>query len=173
MCLLDNLKHLFQLLQMQQATDIPSILPPAAVQCIKSGKLPQINTNTVFLSFGEYVHYIDRAILITEKNMVTGYTGGSSGWSFPVFKGVRYRTGRYHGTPKREDVQENTKGILYFTSERVIFAAKKNGFDKKINSISTIIPYSSGMDLQIGNTTYMIKLPNGSLAFSVITMLRP
>ena len=87
-------------------------------------------------------------------------------------KGVSYRIGKRQGTPIREDVQEQTKGVLYITSKRVIFVAKKNGFDKKINATSAMMPYSDGIGLQFGNITQTIMLPDGNLAFSVINMLK-
>lgn len=172
MGLFDNIKKNFQPPQ-QQVTNISSIMPVAAIKCINNGQLPQINTNTVSLSVGDYVHYIERAVLVTEKNIVTGYTGSSNGWSFRVFKGVSYRTGKQRGLPIREDIKEQTKGILFFTSKRVIFVAKRNGFDKKINTITAIMPHSDGIGMQIGNKAHTLLLPDGNLAFSVFRLLKP
>lgn len=148
-------------------------MPPVAIQCIQNGKLPQINTSTVFLSAGEQVHYIERAILITEKNLITGYTGGSTGWSFRVMKGISYRIGKRNGLPIRENVIEHTKGTLYITSKRIIFVAKKHGFDKKINTISAVMPYTNGIGMQFGNETNNIMVPDGNIIFSVLKMLNP
>ncbi|MBS4026098.1 MAG: hypothetical protein KGZ96_10555 [Clostridia bacterium] len=171
----DNFKNKYLQQQPTQSeiSYIPSILPTVAVESVKNGQLPQINTNTVFLSAGEHVHYIEKAIMITEKNMITGYTGGISGWSFRVMKGVSYRTGSRQGIPIREDVQEQTRGILYITSKRILFVAKKHGFDKNINAISAVMPYANGISLQFGNATHTIMLPDGNIAFAVINMLKP
>lgn len=150
---------------------IPSILPAAARSCIEQGLLPKINTNTIMLSAGEAVHYLERAILVTEKTMTTRSTGQRSGMSFRVMKGMTYHTGRTQTTPVRETVQESTKGVLYITSKRVVFAAKQNSFDRRIKALSTVTPYDNGIGLQFGGTSHSLFLPDGGIAFSVINIL--
>lgn len=179
MGLFNNLKNKYLSQQTETAAkttsvpSVPSILPVTAVSCIQNGILPQIKTNSVFLSAGEQVHYIERAVIITEKNLITGYSGGSSGWSFQVIRGVSYRTGKRQGVPIREDVQEYTKGTLYITSKRILFVAKKNGFDKPIKTLSALMPYANGMGMQFGRDTYNIVLPDGNILYSLLNMLRP
>lgn len=151
---------------------ITSIMPPAAINNIYSGNLVQINTDTVLLSNAETCYFIDRAILVTQKNIVTRYTGGSSGWSFRLARGINYRTGRRRGVPVREDVKEFTKGILYITNHRIIFAAQKNGFEKNINLLSVITPYRDAVILQFGDTSHTLLLPDGNMVFNVINLLK-
>lgn len=153
--------------------NVPSIMPPAALDNIRNGNLSEINTNTIFLSSGEKCHYIDRAILVTERNIITGYTGNTSGWSFRVFKGVNYRIGGKKGKPIREDVREYTKGILYITNQRVVFASHKKGFVKTINSISVITPYANAITLQFGSSTYSLLIPDGNIVFKIFNLLKP
>lgn len=104
--------------------------------------------------------------------MVTSYEGGSSGWSFRVFKGVNYRIGKMKGRPIRENVQEATNGILYLTNKRVIFVAKSNGFDKRIGQITAVVPFSNALSIQIGNNTYSLLLPQPEVAFSALQLLK-
>lgn len=172
MGLFDNGKKWSQPSPRQKEIPIPSIMPPAAIKCINKGQLPRINTETVFLSPGEHVHFVERSILIMEKNVTTGYAGGSHGFSFRIYKGLRYRIGGYRGTPIKENIRDLTRGILYLTSNRIIFVAEKNGFDKRITLITAILPYSNGIVLQMGNKNYKLMLPDGCLAFSAIKMLK-
>ncbi len=154
-------------------SNITSILPIAAVQIIQSGKLPHLNTKTIFLTNGEVCHYIERAIMVTERNIVTGYTGGSNGWSIRIMRGINYRFGHRKGTPIRENVQTYTKGVLYFTNKRAIFVARKNSFEKKISTITAVTPYNDAIILQFGNTSYSILLPDGNIAYTVLNLLKP
>lgn len=151
---------------------IPSILPDTAKTCIARGALPQINTNTIMLSAGEAVHFLERAILYTEKT-VTQSSRQASGMSFRVMKGMTYHAGRGQTTPTQKAVAEQTKGTLYITSGRIIFAAKQNGFEKKLKSLTTITPYADAIQLQFGGTSYSLFLPDGNLAFAVIQLLKP
>jgi len=151
---------------------IPSILPAAAKACIARSILPQINTNTIMLSAGEAVHFLERAILYTEKT-VTQSNRQASGMSFRVMKGMTYHTGRGQTTPTQKTVAEQTKGTLYITSGRIVFAAKQNGFEKKLKSLTTVTPYADAIQLQFGGTSYSLLLPDGNLAFAVIQLLKP
>ena len=55
-----------------QPPRINSILPEVAKQEIRAGRLPILNTDSLFLKRGEKIHYIDKAIDIEIK-----YTGTS------------------------------------------------------------------------------------------------
>ena len=46
---------------------IPAKMPAGAIQQIESGILPVMNTSKLLLKRGEVCHYVERAILITEK----------------------------------------------------------------------------------------------------------
>ena len=169
--LLNNLKNLVLPQQpTSEAISVPSILPDAAKNYIARGVLPQINTSTIMLSAGETVHFLERAILYIEKT-VTQSTRQASGMSFRVMKGMTYHTGRGQTTPVQKTVAEQAKGTLYITNKRVVFAAKQNGFEKKVKSLTTITPYMDAIQLQFGGTSYSLLLPDGNLAFVVIQLL--
>ena len=46
---------------------VNTILPVAAQQEILNGRLPRLNTDTIFTQKGEHIHYIDKAILLLDK----------------------------------------------------------------------------------------------------------
>lgn len=152
--------------------NITSILPDIAVNEIINGRLPQINTDTIFLLNGEICHFIDRAIIVKEKKEITGYEGGSTGWSFRVLNGVNYRVGKNKGHPIREIVNDKTKGIFYITNIRIIFVAKRNGFDKKIDKITAIVPYSNAISIQIGSDSYTLLMPQSNIAYAALKLLK-
>ena len=52
-----------------QIPTIVSILPAAAKQEIRSGRLPILNTDSLFLKKGEKIHYIDKAINLEIKTV--------------------------------------------------------------------------------------------------------
>lgn len=58
-----------------------SILPAAAVQVIRRGRLPILNTNRIFLKSGEACHYISKAVYekkTVRKRYVRRNTGDSA-----------------------------------------------------------------------------------------------
>ena len=77
----------------QSDENIPAIMPAGAIDQIRRGILPSMNTNQLMLTSGEVCHFSERAIRVTEKKS-KHYEGGSNGVSIRIAKGVTYRTGR-------------------------------------------------------------------------------
>ena len=128
-----------------------SILPPQAAQRIYAGMLPNLQADKLILNSGETCHFVDVAAIITEKKH---YESRHDGASFRVFKGFTYHTGDTKSVPVVEP--EYTKGILYFTGRRIVFVARKFGFDQKISKLTAVTPYTNGMELQFGNKTFTL-----------------
>ena len=75
----------------QQMQIADSILPLAAKQEILASRLPQLNTDRLFLKNGEVCSYIDKAILnVKVKKRITKHVGHSAPG---LFKGTRIHTG--------------------------------------------------------------------------------
>ena len=123
--------------------------------------LPVVTSGNVPMTAGEVCHYCAPATFVKTKNVVVGYSGGSSGVSIRLTKGLSYRVGASQATPIRGDVQEKTPGTLTITNKRVIFSAAKGAFDKKITAISSITPHKDGISFQFGEKQYplMCKKP--------------
>ena len=107
-----------------QTPTVQSIFPEAAVNEIKSGRLPIINTDKIFLLRGETCHYIDKALYekkVVKKRYIRQNRGASRSGIF--FKNVRYT----HGTGTTDVVDniqyETYRGIIYITNRRIIFHA--------------------------------------------------
>lgn len=151
----------------QQMQIADSILPAAAKLEIMANRLPQLNTDRVFLKKGEICSYIDKAILnVKVKKRIVRHVGHSSPG---LFKGARINTG--FSKPDEYTETKQQKGILYITNKRVIFQAGENAFDKQHRYLSSIEPYSNAVLLQYGQTTYELIVPDGAVIDYVLKLI--
>jgi hypothetical protein len=149
-----------------------TILPIAASNEIRQGRLPQINVTTIFLKQGELCHFIDKAILLKDKTKKTVIRNGG-GYSMPgLFKGTRINLTQGRADIEEETITEQFRGILYITNQRTIFQANKNGFEKTHNSLTSIAPYTNAVELQYGSTTYSLLVPDGGLVHMAMNLIR-
>lgn len=163
----------FDLFKSKPTTPIvSSILPLAASNEIENGRLPILNTDTIFLRKDEKCHFIDKAIF-EKKSVKKRYVRRSNGYSMPgLFKGDRIHLGGGH-TDVEDNIQsESLKGILYITNKRVIFVGESKGFDKSINDIIAITPYSNCIELQCGKENFTIFVPSGELVKKVLHLIK-
>lgn len=150
---------------------VNTILPDAAKQEIKNGRLPILRTDSLFVQKGEKIHFIDKSILLVEKKK-TSYVSKNMGFSGPgLFKGNRVHFGGGVAEPVEDIVTDQYKGILYITNKRVIFVNKQQGFDKPFRSLSAVTPYSNGIELQYGSKTYSLIVNDGQLVYDVFKIL--
>ena len=147
---------------------VTTILPDLAKQEIYQGRLPQLNTTNIFLKSGETCCFIDKAILMKQK-VTKNYQ--RIGYSVPgLFKGTRINVGNM--TPKERVHTEYFRGIIYITNKRIIFQAQQNGFDKQHRYISAVMPYSNAIELQYGNTTHQLLVPDGGVVAKAINLVQ-
>ena len=138
----------------------------AAKNEIMASRLPQLNTDKIFLKRGEICSYIDKAILnIHVKKKISSHMGHSSPG---LFKGTRFHTGVTKPIEYEEIKQQ--KGILYITNKRVIFQAPENAFDKQHRYLSSIAPFSNAVVLQYGERTYELIVPDGTIVDHVLKL---
>jgi len=151
---------------------VASILPDVAKQEIMHGRLPILNTDTIFLKAGESCHYIDKAIY-EKKTVRKRYVRRNTGYSVPgLFKGTRINMGGGK-TDVVDSVQYDThRGILYITNKRLIFVGEQGGFDKKVDDLIAITPYSNCIELQFSKDTYKIFVPDGNVTNAVLQQIR-
>lgn len=151
---------------------IPSILPDVAKDEIRNGRLPHINVNELFTKRGEICHYADRAILVIKKEKSVRTTK-NYGVSMPgLIKGNRVYSGNSVSSLNIQSEMEYHKGMLYITNKRIIFTAKDIGFDKQYMYLSAVKPYSNAIELQYGSTIYTVFVSDGTIAYTVIQMLK-
>jgi hypothetical protein len=151
----------------QQTQISDSILPVLAKNEILMDRLPQLNTDKIFLKNGEICSYIDKAILnIHVKKRVTQHVGYSSPG---LFKGTRFNTGMSKSIEYEEIKQQ--KGILYITNKREIFQAPQNAFEKQHRYLSSVDPYSNAIILQYGEKIYELVVPDGGVVEQVLRLV--
>jgi len=89
-----------------------------------------------------------------------------------LFKGTRVHIGGGN-TDVVDNVQYDTfKGILYITNKRIIFVGDANGFDKRIDDLIAITPYSNGVELQFNKESVKLFVPDGSIPHAVLQQVR-
>ncbi|MFN3729649.1 MAG: hypothetical protein ACK4XJ_08065 [Fimbriimonadaceae bacterium] len=130
----------------------PEVIQPywalLTVQEIQRGRPPIAHAATFPLNLraGE-VGYMDVACAIVEQRAVgSRATGGFSGVSFRIAKGIRYTLGGFQSQtmPNTMTVMVS-QGTLCFTSKRVVYLADKRGFDKAWNKVNAIEPWSNAV----------------------------
>lgn len=156
----DCAKYLIAAINGGQITSGPQLDENAPLPVVTSGNVP--------MTAGEVCHYCAPATFIKTKNVVVGYSGGSSGVSIRVMKGLSYRVGASKATPIRGNVQEKTPGTLTITNKRVIFSASKGAFDKKITSISSITPHKDGVSFQFGEKQYPLLCNKPMYVYQIV-----
>ncbi|MCD8336517.1 MAG: hypothetical protein LUD18_04430 [Lachnospiraceae bacterium] len=147
---------------------VSSILPDAAKQEILAGRLPRLNTDTIFLKRGEYCCYIDKAILLIDKTKKIYRHAGNS--SPGLFKNDRFSYGV--GDSKEYIETQQYKAILYITNQRIILNCKDHGFDKPYKLLSAMKPYANGLELQYGDKTYTMVVPDGNIPYQAIKLIQ-
>lgn len=147
----DDLKQIGELNMINPYIDItPFIL---------DNKNPIVHYDGLFLQEGEAIFYATPAFTFKDKNQVVGYSGGSSGISFRVSKGVSVRTGGHSRTPIRRDVRKYNDGDLVITNKRVVFIGKDDSFDYAIHKLSAIRHIDNlSFTIQAGNSFRNILL---------------
>ena len=120
---------------------------------------------------GEICHYADRAIY--EKRTVSKKRiRKNTGYSMPgLFKGTRVHVGGGN-SEYVEDVKYSTiKGILYITTQRIIFVGGADGFDRKTDTLVAVTPYANCIELQFSKETLKLFVPDGNLPHIVLKLI--
>lgn len=151
----------------QQTQIADSILPIAAKNEIMASRLPQLNTDRIFLKKGEVCSYIDKAILNIHviKKMKRHIRHSSPG----LFKGTRIGSGITKPIEYEEVKQQ--KGVLYITNKRIIFQSAQNAFEKQHSNLTSVEPYSNAVVLQYGEKTYELIVPDGAVISHVLNLV--
>ena len=134
-------------------------------------QLPIVET-PVFLSQGEYAVYYCAATRQETKTRVVGHTGGYTGASIRIAKGLSIRTGGSSSTPVYGDVSTHYDGELVVTNKRLIFLSEQKGFEVAYNKITAVTTYSDGFSIQSGTHTYVLLLTKPDLAITAFDSVR-
>lgn len=137
-------------------------------------ELPVIdNPAGILLKPGEVCHYQTDASVVILRNQVVGHTGGHSGVSVRVAKGVTLHTAGSRGHSIRADVPYTYPGIFTMTNQRIIMTGEK-GFERPISKLAAFTPWNGfdGIVLQFGQTTHIIEMPEPYWIQKILDLLR-
>lgn len=116
----------------------------------KGIQMPIVHYNNIVLYPGEKLIFAVPAQTFIQKEQVVGYTGGSSGASIRVAKGLTVRKGSSRGIPIRQNVTKFNEGDYIVTTSRLIFLSQNECFEFNIEKVSAckIIAQDSFMIVQ-------------------------
>ena len=132
--------------------------------------LPEISPTGLIMRNGEVCHYQNNASVVKTKNIVVGHSGGHVGASVRIAKGLTLHTGSSKGTPIRQNVSDYTPGMLYITSQRVVFLCEKNAFDKPYSAISAVNISGNTLLIQFGNVSRSMEISDPDYLNKVFTL---
>ena len=151
---------------------VGTILPDAAKQEIRAGRLPILRSSKVFLKANETCHYIDKAIY-EKKTVRKRYVRRNFGYSMPgLFKGTRIHLGDGETDVVDNVSYEMLRGVLFITNRRVIFLGDRNGFEKSLDDLLSTTPWGNCIELQFSKETYRIFVPDGTLVDRVLHLVK-
>lgn len=112
---------------------------------VEKGNLPTADDVPILLPAGEICHFEWPADLFEERKK-TRMVGGSTGFSIPLGKGVRWRVGAFAGQPVTSvDTVRADSGSLYVTNKRVIFSGATKNVTYPIKKIVAVTPASDSI----------------------------
>lgn len=153
-------------------TKCDSLLGEEGIEAIKEGKLPDIKGTNLNLLDGETCCYVDTGYTHKEKIVTTGYTGGGSGVSFRVAKGISCHTG---GSSRRAILEKQITtypGILFLTTNRIIYTSQDISFDRPLEKVTLVNEVKGGLYIQIGTKTYIIETKTSKEFLKVYNLIK-
>ena len=115
---------------------------------IDNGNLPVLKSD-INLQRLESLHFKTHVTWQEQRKVTTRYNYAGPTLRIKIVKGVYYRAGSLAIKPTTEDVWQNIDaGMLYLTSQRLIFMGAKGNKLIPIKKILDFKPYSNGVDIQ-------------------------
>jgi hypothetical protein len=115
-------------------------------------RLPVVDTPNLMAKRGEVVHLETSAALMNEV-AVREWRGGSSGVSFRVAPGVRYRVGssRGHVVTLGTQLQVADTGLLAITNQRAAYLGSRKTVEMPYSKLIGMQVYSDGISFSLSN----------------------
>lgn len=129
------------------------VVKAAILRDILDGKIPQRVKIDGMLPFnfqkGETLIWLFKNVQYYEPRTRTTYSGGYSGVSLRIAKGVYYRVGGFSGNPvvTTQTILVDT-GTLGITNKHIYFAGNAKSFRIRYDKIVSFTPYSDGIAIQ-------------------------
>jgi hypothetical protein len=138
--------------QEQFETTFRDLLKRMVVARANDGRLPVMDDAHLIPKKNEVVHQESAAALMKEV-VLREWRGGYSGFSFPIAKGVRYRTGsaRGHSVVVGTEMQVEDTGVLAITSQRAAFMGDRKSMEVPFSKLMNIDVFSDGIRFHASN----------------------
>lgn len=119
---------------------------------LNDGRLPVVDAPNLMAKRGEIVHLETSAALMKEV-AVREWRGGSSGVSFRVAKGVRYRVGSTRGrvVTVGTQLQVADTGLLAITNQRAAYLGSRKTVEMPYSKLIGMQVYSDGISFSLSN----------------------
>jgi hypothetical protein len=156
-------------LGVQSLAKYPEILNRLMIARVNDGRLPVIDDPQLITKPGETVHLETEAVLMKE---VTIREWQGSGFSFPIVKGVRYRTSRGQMKAVGTRIEPADVGIISITDRRVVFSGRKKTQESLYAKLVNLTVYSDGISMGVSNrqnvSTFKVVNTTGEVVAAVI-----
>ncbi|PYQ63335.1 MAG: hypothetical protein DMF54_17040 [Acidobacteria bacterium] len=129
----------------------PAILHRLVIANANAGRFPKAAPPLhVICKPGEVVYVESQASLLKEV-ADRQWQGGSSGFSFRIAKGVRYRTGstRGHMQEVGTKIIEKDTGALSVTSSRLVFSGRTTTQESPFSKIENLTVFNDGLAVAV------------------------
>ncbi len=148
------------------------LLDRMLIASVNDGRLPDITSQaTIVLKAGETAHYVVAASLMKEVTL-REFRGGSHGFSFPIAKGVRFRTGSFRGKSVvvGTQMQVADQGGCWVTSLRVVFTGQRKTLDLPYAKLANLNVFTDGVSFNMTNrqTVPLLRVPSGQVVAAIV-----
>lgn len=138
---------------------------------LNAGRLPTISDPVIFLKRNEIAHAQVEASLLKEV-VHRESRGGYSGFSIPIYAGVRYRVGSYRGRSVvvGTSLEVADKGILCITSQRAVFKGMRQSVECLYSKLVGLNVFDDGIQFHVSNrkNATLLRVGDGHLVAAVI-----
>jgi hypothetical protein len=133
-------------------TTFRDVLRRMVIARANDGRLGAIAAPQLMVKKNEVVHLETAAALMKEVTL-REWRGGSSGFSFPIVKGVRYRTGSTRGRSVvvGTEMQVEDTGIFAVTSQRLAYMGTRKTMEVLYTKLMNIDVFTDGVRVHASN----------------------
>jgi hypothetical protein len=145
-------------------TDFRDVLLRMAVARANDGRLSVIEDPQLMTKKKEVVH-LETAAALMKEVVLREWRSGSSGVSFGIAKGVRYRVGQTRGRSVvvGTEIQVEDTGVLCVTSQRVAYMGSRKTMEFPYAKLMGIDVFTDGISIRASNRqkTPLFKVEEG------------
>jgi hypothetical protein len=152
-------------------TKYRDVLFSLTIAKVNDGRLEAIDSPHVMTKKNEVVHLEMTASLMKEV-LKREFRGGSSGVSFRIAPGVRYRVGAFrgHSVVVGSELQVADTGVLAVTSTRIVFMGGRKTMEVPFAKLVGMDGFSDGLRLHASNrqNAPLFRLESGDVVAATI-----